>query len=388
VAGPRRPQDRVRSTASATLPDDFPTGSASTRPARGRRRTARRGGVARVVPGQRPPSFAPRDARAPPADPAPTAPPVDGRSYRPIEVEVDGQRATIWTGSVAIAAITVVHEHLEPDRDDRRRAAGPERGRPRPARRADRQDVARPGSKAVTGYLEAAGLMAPLETLGFALAGYGCTTCIGNSGPLDAPIAQAVESNDLVVAAVLSGNRNFEGRIHPLARASYLASPPLVVAFASAGRVDIDMLTEPLGTGSDGTPVFLADIWPEPAEIRAGDRRVDRPRAVPPDLRGRLRGRRALATLPIPDGDRYAWDEASTYIAKPPFFDGLTLEAERPGDIEGARVLALLGDSGHDRPHLAGRLDRASAPAGTWLQEHGVAPLEFNSYGRGAATTR
>src|SRR5262245_46292407 len=125
-----------------------------------------------------------------------------------------------------------------------------------------------PGSKAVTGYLEAAGLMAPLESLGFALAGYGCTTCIGNSGPLDDAVASAIEANDLIVAAVLSGNRNFEGRIHPLARASYLASPPLVVAFALAGRVDIDLTSEPLGTGVDGRPVFLADIWPGPDEVR------------------------------------------------------------------------------------------------------------------------
>ena len=163
-----------------------------------------------------------------------------------------------------------------------------------------------PGSRAVTGYLEAAGLMAPLEALGFALAGYGCTTCIGNSGPLDEAVAAAVEANDLVVAAVLSGNRNFEGRIHPLARASYLASPPLVVAFALAGRVDIDLTTEPLGTGSDGRPVFLADIWPEPDEIRSVIADVDRPRALPADLRdglrrrrragGRCRSRRATAT--------------------------------------------------------------------------------------------
>src|SRR4029079_10693138 len=161
----------------------------------------------------------------------------------------------------------------------------------------------------------------------------------------DVPVAEAVEANDLVVAAVLSGNRNFEGRIHPLARASYLASPPLVVAFALAGRVDIDLTVEPLGIGSDGAPVFLADVWPSPDEIRAviGD-------SIDPELFRRtyavvFEGDERWQTLPIPDGDRYAWDEASTYIAKPPFFDGLTLEAEPPGDVEGGRVLALLGDS-------------------------------------------
>ena len=157
-----------------------------------------------------------------------------------------------------------------------------------------------PGSRAVTDYLEAAGLMAPLGALGFDLVGYGCTTCIGNCGPLDEPVAQAVEEHDLVVAAVLSGNRNFEGRIHPLARASYLASPPLVVAFALAGRVDIDLTREPLGVGSDGRPVMLADIWPSPDEVRStiGERRLAG--ALPRDLRRGLRRRRALARAARP----------------------------------------------------------------------------------------
>ena len=149
-----------------------------------------------------------------------------------------------------------------------------------------------PGSKAVTSYLEKAGLMAPLEALGFALAGYGCTTCIGNSGPLDEPIAHAIEDNELVTAAVLSGNRNFEGRIHPLARASYLASPPLVVAFALAGRVDIDLTREPLGIDDDGKPVFLSDVWPAPDEIRSVIRDSIDPDALPANLRERVRGRR------------------------------------------------------------------------------------------------
>ena len=212
--------------------------------------------------------------------------------------------------------------------------------------------------------------MAPLETLGFALAGYGCTTCIGNSGPLDVAVAGAVEANDLVVAAVLSGNRNFEGRIHPLARASYLASPPLVVAFALAGRVDTDLTTEPLGFDDGGEPVFLADIWPSPDEIRSviGS-------AIDPEL-----FRRTYATvfdgddrwraLPIPSGDRYAWAADSTYIAKPPFFDGLSFESDAVPDIVGARALAVLGDSvttdhispaGSISPVVAGR-DLAAGP--------------------------
>jgi len=223
--------------------------------------------------------------------------------------------------------------------------------------------------------------MAPLEQLGFNLAGYGCTTCIGNSGPLDAPIAKAIEDNDLVVAAVLSGNRNFEGRIHPLARASYLASPPLVVAFALAGRVDIDLTTEPLGQGADGQPVMLADIWPSSDEIRRviGE-------SIDPELFRRtyavvFDGDERWQALPIPDGDRYDWDPRSTYIAKPPFFDGLTAEPAPIRDIDGARVLAVLGDSvTTDHISPAGSISPRS-PAGEWLQERNVGPLEFNSYG-------
>jgi aconitate hydratase len=225
-----------------------------------------------------------------------------------------------------------------------------------------------PGSRAVTAYLASAGLMAPLEALGFALAGYGCTTCIGNSGPLDEPIAKAIEEHDLVVAAVLSGNRNFEGRIHPLATASYLASPPLVVAFALAGRVDIDLTREPLGRDRDGRPVFLADVWPSPEEIRATYSVV-------------FEGDHRWKALPIPAGDRYDWDEASTYIARPPFFEGLSATIPPLTDIENARVLAVLGESvTTDHISPAGSIAPWS-PAGQWLQAHGVAPLEFNSYG-------
>ncbi len=238
-----------------------------------------------------------------------------------------------------------------------------------------------PGSRAVTGYLERAGLMAPLADLGFALAGYGCTTCIGNSGPLDQPVAAAIESNELVVAAVLSGNRNFEGRIHPLVRAAYLASPPLVVAFALAGRVDVDLTAEPLGTGTDGRPVMLAEIWPTPDEIRAVIGRAIDPELFRQTYASVFDGDDRWRALPIPDGDRYAWADGSTYIAKPPFFDGLTMEPAPLADIDGARVLALLGDSvTTDHISPAGSI-AAGSPAGQWLQAHGVAPLDFNSYG-------
>ena len=238
-----------------------------------------------------------------------------------------------------------------------------------------------PGSRAVTAYLEGAGLLDPLAALGFNLVGYGCTTCIGNSGPLDEPVQKAIEDHDLVVAAVLSGNRNFEGRIHPFVRASYLASPPLVVAFALAGRVDIDLTTQPLGTGSDGAPVFLADIWPSPEEVRAAIAG-----AVSPDLfrtayASVFEGDERWRSLPVPTGDRYEWADDSTYIARPPFFEGLTKEPPPITDITGARVLAVLGDSvTTDHISPAGSIPRWS-PAGTWLQEQGVTPFEFNSYG-------
>jgi len=296
-------------------------------------------------------------------------------------LEVGGRASVIRSGSVAIAAITSCTNTSNPTVMV---------GAGLLARNAVARGLAvaptvktslAPGSRAVTGYLEAAGLMAPLEALGFALAGYGCTTCIGNSGPLDEPIARAVEQNDLVVAAVLSGNRNFEGRIHPLVRASYLASPPLVVAFALAGRVDIDLAHEPLGVDRDGRPVFLADIWPSADEIRRviGE-------AIDPELFTRtyavvFQGDERWRALAVPAGDRYAWDGASTYVAMPPFFEHLSAEPAAIRDIEGARVLALLGDSvTTDHISPAGSI-ATSSPAGQWLQANGVPPSEFNSYG-------
>ncbi len=391
VAGPRRPQDRVplealRENFRTNYPDGLEDGSSD---GGGTRDDADLvvDASADSFPASDPPSFtAAEPVRAPaPAVPAPSASatdrPSDRREYRSVEVSVDGETVRISSGSVAIAAITSCTNTSNPTV-----MIG--------AGLLARNAVARglrvpptvktslaPGSKAVTGYLAAAGLMEPLEQLGFALAGYGCTTCIGNSGPLDAPVAEAVEANDLVVAAVLSGNRNFEGRIHPLARASYLASPPLVVAFALAGRVDIDLTVEPLGTGDDGRPVALADIWPSPDEIRSviGS-------SIDPELFRRtyavvFEGDDRWRALPIPSGDRYEWDPASTYVARPPFFEGVSFDGREVGDIVGARVLAMLGDSvTTDHISPAGSIAPWS-PAGQWLQEHGVGPLEFNSYG-------
>ncbi|MES2208668.1 MAG: aconitate hydratase AcnA [Chloroflexota bacterium] len=238
-----------------------------------------------------------------------------------------------------------------------------------------------PGSRAVTGYLDAAGLTEPLERLGFALAGYGCTTCIGNSGPLDAPIAEVIEHHELITAAVLSGNRNFEGRIHPLARASYLASPPLVVAFALAGRIDIDLSMEPLGIDREGAPVFLSDVWPSPDEIRSVITDSIDPALFERTYATVFEGDDRWRALPIPDGDRYAWETASTYIARPPYFDGMTMEPAPVSTIAEARALAVLGHSvTTDHISPAGSI-AAWSPAGQWLQEHGVGPLDFNSYG-------
>ncbi len=238
-----------------------------------------------------------------------------------------------------------------------------------------------PGSKVVTDYLDKSGLRPALDTLGFDLVGYGCTTCIGNSGPLPEDVALAVAENDLIVAAVLSGNRNFEGRIHPQVRANYLASPPLVVAYALAGRIDVDLTSEPLNTGADGRPVYLRDIWPTNAQIEevVGH-------AVSESM-FRLRygdvfaGDETWRAMAVPTGERYAWDPASEYVKRPPYFDGMPAEPVAPGDIVGARALAVLGDSvTTDHISPAGSIARSS-PAAHYLIDHGIEPGDFNSYG-------
>ena len=238
-----------------------------------------------------------------------------------------------------------------------------------------------PGSKVVTEYLRDAGLLPALEELGFSVVGYGCTTCIGNSGPLPAPITEAIRSEDLAVCAVLSGNRNFEGRINPDTRANYLASPPLVVAYALAGTMDVDLLTEPLGTGRDGREVFLADIWPSQEEIRDAVRASVRTEQFREQYADVFRGDDQWRSLPVPEGELYAWTEDSTYVRRPPFFEGMSAEPRPPGDIRGARVLVSVGDSvTTDHISPAGAISRDS-PAARYLTEHGVPPAEFNSYG-------
>ncbi|MDA2980167.1 MAG: aconitate hydratase AcnA [Actinomycetota bacterium] len=238
-----------------------------------------------------------------------------------------------------------------------------------------------PGSKVVTDYYEKAGLMDDLESLGFYLVGYGCTTCIGNSGPLDEEISQAVNDHDLAVTAVLSGNRNFEGRINPDVKMNYLASPPLVIAYALAGTMDFDFDTQPLGQDSAGTDVFLADIWPEAAEVQATiDSSIDTQMFLT-QYKTVFDGDERWQSLPTPTGDTFEWDSSSTYVRKPPYFDGMTLEPSAVTDITGARVLALLGDSvTTDHISPAGSI-KAESPAGRYLSEHGIDRLDFNSYG-------
>ncbi len=238
-----------------------------------------------------------------------------------------------------------------------------------------------PGSKVVTDYLEGAGLSTFLDELGFNLVGYGCTTCIGNSGPLAEPISRAIQENELIACSVLSGNRNFEGRISPDVRANYLASPPLVVAYALVGRMDVDLYEEPLGKGSDGSDIFLKDIWPSGQEIEKivaqsinremfGDKYADI-----------FAGDETWQQISVPPGDRYKWDLSSTYIKNPPFFEGMTADVSTPEDIKGMRVLALLGDSvTTDHISPAGAIPKDS-PAGEYLRKHGVEPWQFNSFG-------
>jgi aconitate hydratase A / 2-methylisocitrate dehydratase len=294
---------------------------------------------------------------------------------------LDGQDVTLVHGSVVIAAITSCTNTSNPS---------VLLGAGLLAKKAVERGLSRkpwvktslaPGSKVVTEYLARAGLTPYLEQLGFHTVGYGCTTCIGNSGPLDEPIAAAITDHELVACAVLSGNRNFEGRIHPLVRANYLASPPLVVAYALAGTMDIDPLREPLGTGSDGKPVYLKEIWPSSAEIGETVAACVAQGMFRRTYADAFGGDERWKRLDVSAAERFAWDKDSTYVKHPPFFEAMTVQPQPLRDLQDARVLALLGDSvTTDHISPAGNIGK-NTPAGAYLVERGVKPADFNSYG-------
>jgi aconitate hydratase len=309
-----------------------------------------------------------------------TAVGVERRTSTAVDLTTAGVACTLDHGSVVIAAITSCTNTSNP---------AVMVGAGLLARNAVERGLASkpwvktslaPGSKVVTDYYERSGLDKPLERLGFDLVGYGCTTCIGNSGPLPEEISAAIEQGDLAVASVLSGNRNFEGRIHSEVKMNYLASPPLVVAYALAGRMDVDLTTEPLGIGADGEPVYLQDIWPSQREIHETIEQAVQSEMFRRSYADVYAGDEHWNSLEVPSGDIYDWPE-STYVKRPPYFDGMPLEPEPVQPINGARVLALLGDSvTTDHISPAGAI-RPDSPAGRYLIEQGVEPRDFNSLG-------
>jgi aconitate hydratase len=365
VAGPKRPQDRVglkqnKAAFLKALPGLTPAGSKVGPPSDGRNHWESEGG--HVMGGEG------GGVAAPP------------RTTH-VAMTLNGTEAKLRHGSVVIAAITSCTNTSNPSVMI---AAG------LLAKKAVEKGLKTcpwvktslaPGSKVVSDYLAAAGLMKYLEQLSFHLVGYGCTTCIGNSGPLPEPVSAAIKEGDLVVASVLSGNRNFEGRVQSEVRANYLMSPPLVVAFALAGRIDIDLYNEPLGTGKDGKPVFLKDIWPSAREVADTVEKSVRSEMFTKSYAEVFAGDERWNSLKVPAGDRYAWDAASTYIKRAPYFDGMPRRPGAVSDIANARALAYLGDSiTTDHISPAGSIKK-DGPAGKWLIAHGVQPRDFNSYG-------
>jgi aconitate hydratase len=355
IAGPKRPQDRIELTnAKTAFRDALPAYVGS-------------GGAG-------------YDNGSFPASDAPT--PDTGRATHPVTVTLeDGTETTLDHGHVVIAAITSCTNTSNPYVMI---------GAALLAKKAVERGLSRkpwvkttlaPGSKVVMDYYERAELLPYLDKLGFNLVGYGCTTCIGNSGPLPPAISAAVNEDDLTVVSVLSGNRNFEGRINPDVKMNYLASPPLVVAYALAGTMDIDLDTDPLGTDADGKPVYLADIWPTPEEVTSVVTSAVRADMFTRDYADVFAGDDNWRALDVPAGDTFQWAESSTYVRRPPYFDGMPDKPAQVSDIHGAKVLARLGDSvTTDHISPAGAI-KATAPAGQYLTEHGIERADFNSYG-------
>ncbi len=298
-----------------------------------------------------------------------------------VEISLDGENASIGHGAVVVAAITSCTNTSNPSVMVGAGLLAKKAVEKGLTRKPWVKTTLAPGSKVVTDYYDKSGLTPYLSKLGFDLVGYGCTTCIGNSGPLPEPVSNAVNERDLAVVSVLSGNRNFEGRINPDVKMNYLMSPPLVVAYALLGRMDVDITTEPLGAGSDGAPVYLRDIWPTPAEIETTiDSCID-PQMFTSRYADVFAGDERWQNLPTPTGDTFAWSPESTYVRKPPYFEGMGMTPTPVTDVSGARVLAKLGDSvTTDHISPAGSI-KADSPAGHYLAAHGIARTDFNSYG-------
>ncbi|HET8662855.1 MAG TPA: aconitate hydratase [Nocardioides sp.] len=375
LAGPKRPQDRVEVTEAK---DVFRGALADYVDGDEQEEQGYDEAVAESFPASDSPSHA--DGNGAPRKPS-AAPKDGGRPSSPVTVTIDGQEAEIDHGAVVIAAITSCTNTSNPSVMI---------GAALLAKNAVEKGLQRkpwvktslaPGSKVVSDYYEKAGLTPYLDKLGFNLVGYGCTTCIGNSGPLIPEVSQAVNEADLAVVSVLSGNRNFEGRINPDVKMNYLASPPLVVAYALAGSMDVDLFGDPLGQDQDGNDVYLKDIWPSPAEVERVIGEAITSDMFSKDYQDVFAGDQRWQELPTPAGDTFAWDPDSTYVRKPPYFDGMPREPEPVTDIEGARVLLKLGDSvTTDHISPAGAIKKDS-PAGKYLSEHGVEQRDFNSYG-------
>jgi aconitate hydratase len=381
IAGPKRPQDRIALTeakeAFAGVIWDYVDPAQPERPD-----SPLDESVEETFPASDPIAAAARSDDSGESLPGPEHGDVARRPHRRVPVTLaDGTRTELDHGSVVIASITSCTNTSNPE--VMLAAAllaknAVERGLT--AKPWVKTSLA-PGSKVVTNYYTKAGLWPYLEKLGYHLVGYGCTTCIGNSGPLPDEISAVVNDHDLAVVSVLSGNRNFEGRINPDVKMNYLASPPLVIAYALAGTMDMDFETEPLGADEAGWPVYLRDIWPSAAEVQATiDSAIDR-EMFTKDYADVFAGDERWRTLPTPAGDTFAWDAGSTYVRKPPYFDGMTAEPEPVRDVVGARVLAMLGDSvTTDHISPAGAI-KPDSPAGAYLAEHGVQRRDFNSYG-------
>jgi aconitate hydratase len=376
LAGPKRPQDRVALTdaknafraalGSYVQLDSLDEDIAGTFPASDPVAAEEGNGV-----------YTGR-AMVPADEPAAAA----GRPSAPVTVTLeDGTKTSIDHGSVVIAAITSCTNTSNPSVMIGAALVAKKAVEAGLERKPWVKTTLAPGSKVVMDYYERAGLTPYLDKLGFNLVGYGCTTCIGNSGPLPEEISAAVAASDLAVVSVLSGNRNFEGRINPDTKMNYLASPPLVVAYALAGTMDIDLTTEPLGTGASGQPVYLADLWPSPAEISSIVQSAVAAEMFTRDYADVFAGDDRWRELEVPSGDTFAWEPASTYVRRPPYFDGMPAAPEPVTDIHGARVLALLGDSvTTDHISPAGAI-KTDSPAGEYLISHGVQRRDFNSYG-------